>query len=1698
MIHGNHPPRLFDYAFSPVLPTPAALQPAETAQATPPLPSKPAPQSDHGQPLRRSRRDATLHYEVAGESGLTVVPLRSTPLTTLSTHQPATAPRSPDITANTVAHQFAERPTLRSVVSGMLSDALKNLYPTLAFDLEYTSLAEPTSNNPPQYCLTTLLDVALKHLTSDGELDFTDKHSLACTLIDQATGHTLKPAPSAQGLTPGIDMQAVELVIRSLRTTLKSEFEHALIRHFTGDDYNAQDTGAAGANRWLWLSDALRDTLRTAALKQPGLTEQQRETLDQVITYPDRAQRQSAKGDAAAKVFILDTAVRKGTDTSAQLSPDLLITREVAGRTQVLHATAAGVITAYDSLQAFGDAWGRNLEKAFVFDSLDWKRQEPDANIFDTQAALILNAMVENVASIRLPTAGTPDELEQVFSRASDPSPWFVGAYTPDATELGRLRDKLPGWLSNANDAERDTYRHHALALASSVKRNDGRTFLDGVPDIRTYAQQQLDQHLAGKSYTAQDVDVVFKVAVGNLGSGYIERVKMSLVDMALENLAGLPKGEMEVHLRGQPVSDPHMPQMLKNLISSVDIGRHYPQLLNRELLSDTPQSRERAARFVEQVPIQLAMQALELKLKGEAGISAQGYRFVEALTQPGAGSKQLDGQEITVRPLAFVRKPGATPDVVDNMFIIEPLAGSSGPHILYRPQLKPALLEFASREALLEAVRKPGALQDSVLAWLKDDKARAVYGNGGFHTPNIARFTVFNEFDPPTTPKPTTLAVDGYADATTLRQDLLNGDLFTHWFRSNANSLVTLAEGQSTSDAESRWASHKELGWLLFNTLLPVLRGPGAMAGWLLQLANSEEDIKRLSTQNDPDPTSAVVDLLINLGMTLGHASSAEPGKPAHTFERFEPDANPDSPGPSRRDTQEPVVHQAVIRQDPTAPVTGSFGADGTTVDIRLSSPRGITPSLLAHIDTFKVAAPTEPGRPIADGIRKGLYTVHDQLYANIGQDWFRVAIDLDGPYVIDAQNKARIAPPITRDAQGHWHFDVTPKLKGGMPKSPSQRERLRKDLEAKTQAEVQHRLSLPQLQQASAAFATALVEIKVTLEEYGKARKKLKTLKNLASNEALTDRFVRQYAQQLLATRELKWKVNKQLDDLKPLTQALKAAREKTIETIAPRKIGRIDDLSEFIMKRSLQYQDAMADLIEIDNIYVGLAADAVQHGVSGSSMTELENRANTGSRLAHSEFNEVLRTAYPINESLLESRQALSSVFAQWKNDSPFGSKQAEIYIKARYTQSPAARELKTKLNKLAYLKLLSTTWEARQPEEAAYYQMRRFLSENLKSELTAYEDLRQYNGYTLSEQHATLTTIITKYKQVLSDCLLLQEEYPEYFQPDYHPQFTQLLKDIIADAQAELAQVVKEEQFLIPEVLPRSDQRAKPQNKRVFQTEDKETLIGTLRAPEPGQTVNIIDVLDSQSGQPIASYSEHANERGWVKIIRGQPTQTSPASSPKSLASYRSDAHKTIEAATRSEQTILFQKRKLDDPQRRDTVYPLDWYNMLETEAEKLRKTAQEAEANHGARAETAELVTRWRTAADELLKKARQHAADGYLVQPPTAENVDFLWRHGFVDINLVQRDVPTKSGDVFTEYAVRKKGKIDVVWYAHFHYPQKGWQRSDYRAAHLKIPSQRYQTKKDLIEKAKSNGAVAQIIDADIKAPLDEKLFLKL
>ena len=133
-------------------------------------------------------------------------------------------PTATHLAAHAVSSQFATRPGVRSVVREMLGEAIKSLYPTLELDVAQTSVAEPIAQNPVQYRLTPLLDVALNHLAAGAEIDFTDKYSWPQKLVKQGTGTTLRvPHPSGDR-RDDIDMSAIELVIRSLRPSLRDGF----------------------------------------------------------------------------------------------------------------------------------------------------------------------------------------------------------------------------------------------------------------------------------------------------------------------------------------------------------------------------------------------------------------------------------------------------------------------------------------------------------------------------------------------------------------------------------------------------------------------------------------------------------------------------------------------------------------------------------------------------------------------------------------------------------------------------------------------------------------------------------------------------------------------------------------------------------------------------------------------------------------------------------------------------------------------------------------------------------------------------------------------------------------------------------------------------------------------------------------------------------------------------------------------------------------------------------------------------------------------------------------------------------------------------------------------------------------------------------------------------------------------------------
>lgn len=169
------------------------------------------------------------------------------------------------------------------------------------------------------------------------------------------------------------------------------------------------------------------------------------------------------------------------------------------------------------------------------------------------------------------------------------------------------------------------------------------------------------------------------------------------------------------------------------------------------------------------------------------------------------AAEQQVEGLAVVIRHLALLRHPEALPDIVGNMFIIEPANVEYGPHVLYRPFYSPSLLEFSTRDALLDAIVEPSPLQTSVLTWLSDI-ARPIYDNGGFKEPHYLRFGLGSEFAPIERPGPARLATNGSDE---LLQFLQNGQLMQYLFGCNARALVEQANTDSVSNTESRWGCY-------------------------------------------------------------------------------------------------------------------------------------------------------------------------------------------------------------------------------------------------------------------------------------------------------------------------------------------------------------------------------------------------------------------------------------------------------------------------------------------------------------------------------------------------------------------------------------------------------------------------------------------------------------------------------------------------------------------------------------------------------------------------------------------------------------------------------------------------------------------------------------------------------------------------
>ncbi|MGF6129154.1 hypothetical protein QF019_004382 [Pseudomonas frederiksbergensis] len=1572
----------------------------------------------------------------------------------------ASSPTAPagyaDIIARTISARFSTRPTLRSVTASLLKDELLEKYPPLDFDPYRTQVAQPLPEGG--WRLTLLLEVALNYLASGKPPALSEQFGRACFLTNKPPTHLSLDSTGQH--EP--DMQLIADIIRELPAIVFVAFQEALSEYWN-------TPAEAGNSRWQWLGDLLGGVLKTSAVRQASINPQHAEILTELCQHPDKQQRLEAPwAKGLIQACTLETTLNIGELSVNLQSPDILL---ICGET-VLLCSVTGSIESFASLEAFGQAWGERFELLFMADAISWKRYEPDGNIFDTQAALLLNQQLEDLAALKLPAGQHLEELEQRFKSITDVAALFVGAQAAGLnTHVQRIRTTMPEWLQTADAIDRMAYRKHVLTLASIKQRTGGRTFQTGLDDLHTFAKkalhrQMLEDQPQAPGYDADQLELTFHVPVGDMGSGYLEPVNMTLTELAIKNLAGRPKGRMTIrHTGGQLIQDWTTEAYLLDLVSRVDVGQHYPELIRRELLADTAPAQERGRLFGLELSVRLPLLALEQSIKAEHGFTRQGYRYVDAVLQRTQAERCVDQQEIVLRPLAFQRKAGADGDVASNLFIIEPLdLNAAGPRILYRPQYTPALQQFADRAALFNAIAQPGALQASVLTWLPD-RARPMYANNGFNEPHIVHMHLGDEFSPPTKPAPATLSGDE-ASGEWLAA-LKQGRLLRQLFDSNARALVELADRQSISNAESRWAIILEGGWLVFNNLvLPMLRGPAMLVGWMLQLTHSLiQDLPALDSDDVTAREQAWVDVLLNLGLVLLHVGQ---NRLDSQLALSAPNEPPLTLAPLRR-----ALSQAHVPGEiPVTEAAPGFpseppGSGHTLLDFNLSTARdSASARLFEHLRAVRVAWPATLPEPVAIGPFKGLYRINDTWHATVAGLLFRVQIvpGFGEVFLVHPEHPDHPGIKLKTDGRGRWSLDQGLKLVGGGRKSRIAAEKEKR----------RERIEELKLQSIEFFAQQEQVQKRVDIADNLRIIKESSAASSSAERTAFRQRYVAELDKQTQSYRAL-----------------IAGTREKSALTDLPLDLTLISGLLENII-RNARKRVVIADM-ERDTANT----DYSDYRSGPDKIHELLKAEGDVVVTRYFKFMEKNRE---INETMISSFEEIERRVEELRQIPLLGAKTLEALNKDRPENELTG--LRVKVYHLVILRILSVKVIASDVSPAM-----ESVINPLQILARSHAELQTTHVYERGDRIAVLDNLVERYKNAQSALGGISIFNADELQMPAFNRLRVLIDELRVDAEQRL---VEEIERLASEQEPPADEassqapgtskeasKKKPKvpvtptgKKRVIKT-PKGALIGDLRPRVPDQGADIIDIKGPMDDKPLVSFHEH-EPNVWVEIVDTQPSASRPASTP--LPQLKGDARKAL--------------AKVDDQVRKIEGYaqggssPREIEEQLQREAQKLSHYADSLDKHEDAspaREKDAALIAELRNKARSLEGQATQSRIRLTLAQAPTSDGVQFLLQHQELHVRPIGRRVQLKTGrkNFMQEYALFNRND-QALWYAHFHYAELTDDKATFTTAHLKTEAQRFETYESAMAKATNPAQKIQIYHGAINPTLANQYFLPL
>lgn len=1555
---------------------------------------------------------------------------------------PATASNT-DIIARAVRTRFNTRPTLRSQTARMLKDGILGKYPQLAFDPDRTRIAQPIPGGA--WRLTPLIDVVLEFLASGTFPDFSEQFGRSCFLTNRA------PARLAVNNTTSRlpDLQVIAEVIRELPDILYIGAQESLT-----DCWNEKDQ--TGVSRWQWLGDLLAGVLKTSATRLATNNASQAEILMELARQPDkrqRLQRPWAKG--AIEACTLQVTLSRGDVTITLQTPDILV---ICGDTHLL-CSVTGDIESFPSRQAFGTAWSARLQQDFMADAITWKRFAPDGNLFDTQAALLLNRQLQDLESLKLPARRSLADLEKQFDAITDVAARFITSEN-HPTNLQPLQATIPEWLRGAGDTGRMAWRKHMLSMASTQQQTQGRSLRDGVVDLRTFARNALhaqmlkDQPLA-PGYKSDELELTFHVPVGDLGSGYLEPVQMSLTDLAINNLAGKPRGRMTIrHTGNQLIQDWTTEAYLLDLVSRVDVGKHYPEYLEAQLLGQNPEARERLRLFGLELSLHLPLRALEHSIKGEHGFSLLGYRYVEALFQPLAAERMVEEQSIVIRPLAFQRKTGATCDVVSNMFIIEPKdLKADGPHILFRPLYPDSLHQYPSRQELLSAIAQTGPLQTSVLTWLPD-RARPVYDNNGFTEPHIVHFHNGDEFSPPEKPEPAILAGDeAVGDWFTALEE---GRLLTSLFVSNARALIDLADRQSVSNAESRWAIILEGGWLVFNNvILPLLRGPAMVVGWMLQIAHSLiNDLPALDSDDPKARNHAWIDVLLNIGLLVLHVAR-EQGAPA-----LSDSAATDFPGPLaslRRPSQTFTwpTESTIIEDTPGLP-SEPPGSGNTLLDFNLSSARdSASARLFDTLREVQVPWPTPLPVPITTGAFKGLYRIGNTWHATVAGLLFRVSIvpGFGEAYLIHPEHPDHPGIKLKTDGNGHWTLDKGLKLLGGG-----------RNARINAQREMtQQRISLLELNRQEFVDQQARVQKRVDIAE---------NLMQLKKNDPASTELDRATYRQRFVDE-----LDKQTESYATLLAEIRELNELTKSDPDPLQLCSLSENLINNARKRVVITDWEREAV--DRQYADLRG-GVRH---------LHEAITREGDVILDRYFEFMRKTAEINETMIKLLEQVDSRLLELKQIPRLGMEYWKRLTGNRPEDEMTA--LRIKSYQLSVLRLLSL--------KALGSNTMSVLERTLSPLLLlsrSHAELQTEHTYINSDRIAVLDNLVDQYNKAQDGLETIGIFSTDELQTHPFNRLRELIDQLRVDAERRLAEALQ----LQPQSEEPSTSASGPRppvkrpyswasRKRVINTA-KGAFIGDLRQRVANQGGDIVDINDPFEEKPLASFHEH-EPNVWVEVVDVRPPTPK---APRPYQQLKGDARKALADTDKHVQKIEGYAQRASSPKEIE--------EQLQREAQKLIGYADSLEQHESPPANQApdvSLIDGLREKARNLDTKASELRTRMTLARPPSSEGVEFLLRNNAMVARIIGQRVQLKTGrkDFMQEYVLLNK-ENQPWWYAHFHYANAEDAKADYTQAHLKTREQRFETYESAMAKAKDPKQQIAIHHGIISKELASRDFLPL